>query len=120
MILHEILIPMLDRDGVPYDMDHMPRYLRAVADIAGGYSILPTIEGFWKDPTTGQAYDDTMVPVRVAVAEPEQWDKIIALSLSYFADQVTLMHYIVAGSVTFTPTAAVANRTDREYGFCPA
>lgn len=108
MRLYEILTPVANEDGLEYHHTKMSDFLQFVGKEAGGYSVLPHLEGSWRDPVDGKTYIDTMVPVRVG-CNTAQWSDIVAHACITWPDQAAFMHYVVGDNVTFT-------RTDGSHG----
>ncbi len=63
-----------DADG-NFTREHHEKFFALVADLCGGYSVLPQIDGFWVGD--GKTYSEKMIPVRFAIES--DFDSIVAL-----------------------------------------
>lgn len=102
MKLYEILLPVTTNtgEGCMVDVVDVVDFLERIGEMAGGFTQCPRVQGFWRDGTRG-TYMEEMIPVRVA-CEPQVWRNIVSLALVTFADQKSIMSYVLSEDVTFT------------------
>lgn len=98
---YEIPLPIRPNNGGEYPKGTRARFLRHVADLAGGYTLCPDCEGFWRDPDSGKEYVETMTPLQVA-ADPVSVSAILDAFRVAFPDQKSIM-VTDTGSSEFYP-----------------
>lgn len=98
MNLWEILIPVADNDGNVFSEAHHTAWRNIAIGVAGGLTILPTAEGFWRNPD-GVLFREPMTPVRIAADS----SMVIALAgiAKEFYRQEAIMCYQVGTNVNF-------------------
>lgn len=97
MKLYEILLPVYRNNCGHYKLERAD-FLRRLETMAGGYTLCPIVEGAWHD--NGETQIEDMIPVRVA-CDPQVWRNIVSLALVTFADQKSILWYVLADDVTF-------------------
>lgn len=98
---YEIPLPLAPNSGGEYPKGTRARFLRRVADLAGGYTLSPDAEGFWRDPDSGKEYVETMTPLQIA-CEVETLEPILTAFREAFPDQKSIM-VTDTGASTFYP-----------------
>jgi hypothetical protein len=104
MRLYQIPCPVNRNDGKSYAPGTHQAFLRDVAAIAGGYTLLAEAKGVWRDPKDGTVYTEAMRPLQVA-CDPEALERIKAAFVLAFPDQKCLM-VTDMGATTFTDLEA--------------
>ncbi len=61
---YDIYIPLQGNDGIDFPQDVLDRVRDELIDLFGGVSIIPFIDGYWKDDE-GKLYQDQIVIHRV-------------------------------------------------------
>lgn len=87
---YEILLPLKPNHGGDYLPNTRRAFLSSVAAVAGGYTLCPATEGFWRDPDSGKEYVEAMQPLQVAV-DPDALVLILGAFREYFPDQKSIM-----------------------------
>lgn len=108
MKLYEILLPVYRNSGAHYKIERAD-FLRRVETMAGGYTQCLSVKGAWRD--NGETQIEDMIPVRVA-CDPQVWRNIVSLALVTFADQKSILWYVLADDVTFTTREAAPEDRD--------
>lgn len=107
MRLYEILLPFALNDAQNGDdySEERKEFLARVALSVGGYTLFPNINGYWRDGA--REYRERMIPVRVA-CESTQWADIVTDAMDTFADQKSILWYVLADEVTFATRKCAA------------
>ena len=86
MKLYQFLVPVHPNDGARYPTGTHAKFYHRVKELAGGYTLLDSCIGVWRDPTTHVDYHEEMEPLQVA-CEPPQKDLIVEEFRRRFPDQ---------------------------------
>lgn len=95
--LYEILVPTV-RNGKPVRTRHHKEWDKYVRGLSGGLTILKPAKGIWIEPSSGELFEERMIPVRIACTE-KQIKKISEFTRSHY-DQIAVMYYELSSNVT--------------------
>jgi hypothetical protein len=95
----EILVPTERRlsPGKYYTTRYHRVWDKKVREITGGLTIMTPARGQWVHPTTGNLYQERVIPVRI-IATREEIDKVIDLTIKYY-DQLAVLCYKISDEV---------------------
>jgi hypothetical protein len=97
--LWEILVPTERRlePGKYYTTRYHRVWDAKVREITGGLTIMAPARGQWINPSTGELFQERMIPVRI-IATRDEIEKVIDLTLKYY-DQLAVLCYKVSDEV---------------------
>lgn len=95
----EILVPTVRRlsPGKFYTTRYHKVWDSKVREITGGLTIMSPAKGQWLNPTTGEFFNERMIPVRI-LASREEMEQVINLTLKYY-DQLAVLCYKISDEV---------------------
>jgi hypothetical protein len=95
----EILVPTERRlsPGKYYTTRYHRVWDKKVREITGGLTIMTPARGQWVHPTTGNLYQERVIPVRI-IATRGEIDKVIDLTIKYY-DQLAVLCYKISDEV---------------------
>ena len=95
----EILVPTERRlePGKYYTTRFHRVWDAKVRDITGGLTIMTPARGQWINPSTGELFQERMIPVRV-LATREEMEKVVDLTLKYY-NQLAVLCYKISDEV---------------------
>jgi hypothetical protein len=96
MLLWEILVPTLRKDGKPYRTRYHRVWDAKVREISKGLTVLTPSKGQWISPS-GDLVAERVIPVRF-VASRDQAIAIADFTLKYY-DQEAVMCYLLSNEV---------------------
>jgi hypothetical protein len=95
----EILVPT-ERRKEPGKF-YTTRYHRVwdgkVRAITGGLTVMAPARGQWVNPTTGELFQERMIPVRIMATRTEI-EQVVDLTLEYY-DQIAVLCYKISDEV---------------------
>lgn len=97
----EILVPTVRRlePGKYYTTRYHRVWDSKVREITGGLTIMTPARGQWVHPTTGELFQERMIPVRI-IATREEIEKVVDITMSYY-DQLAVLCYKISDEVIF-------------------
>lgn len=104
MKLFEIAVPTKANDGASYDVA-LSMWEDVVLKTAGGFTRMPDVDGYWRDPSNGKLYKDRMRGYRVALGGYHERDTLVREAFKIFPDQVAIF-------VSEIGSATIVNRED--------
>jgi hypothetical protein len=95
----EILVPTERRKepGKFYTTRYHRVWDSKVRAITGGLTVMAPARGQWVNPTTGELFQERMIPVRIMATRPEI-EAVVDLTLEYY-DQVAVLCYKISDEV---------------------
>jgi len=95
----EILVPTERRlsPGKFYTTRYHRVWDKKVRAITGGLTVMAPARGQWINPTTGELFQERMIPVRI-IATRDQINKVVDLTLKYY-DQLAVLCYKISDEV---------------------
>lgn len=96
MELWEILVPAKKNDGSEYNLSYHQLWDQQVRDITGGLTIMKPAKGQWVNPEDKEVFIEAMIPVRIAIENNDQLEKIINLTMQHYQDQIAVMVYRIS------------------------
>lgn len=96
MLLWEILVPTVRKDGKPYRTRYHRVWDCKVREISKGLTVLTPSRGQWISPS-GELVAERVIPVRF-VATRSQAIEIVDFTLKYY-DQEAVMCYLLSNEV---------------------
>lgn len=95
--LWEILVPCQYNTGKPVRTRHHRQWDKWVMKVTQGMTILAPSKGKWVNKLDAKAYEERMIPVRIACTR-QQIEQIIQFSLNHYK-QLAMMAYKISDEV---------------------
>lgn len=95
----EILVPTERRlkPGKYYTTRYHKVWDTKVRSITGGLTVMTPARGQWVNPSTGELFNERMIPVRI-IASRIEIEKVIDFTLKYY-DQLAVLCYKISDEV---------------------
>lgn len=95
--LWEILVPVTDNFGIPFEVKHHQLWDGEIRNRTGGLTILRSAKGHWFDKDDNVFVKEEMIPVRIVCNEKDM--ESIANYTAAFYQQKAIMYYRISDCV---------------------